>query len=168
MARSGRTTNRDPQGAYPASLTDADATLKLAMRQRAQGEVSATIASLVAVRDDPKANSSARVMASRAILEMAGVIGKDRPIPLRIIDKPLHEMTARELAQAAYNGERARFRLVVKDALRRGDVELALAVLDDRVAPEAFNAAFENVLANKGRPASDEPLEPDRLEERQG
>jgi hypothetical protein len=115
--------------------------------------VSATIASLVAVRDDPKANSSARVMASRAILEMAGVIGKDRPIPLRMIDKPLHEMTAQELAQAAYNGERARFRLVVKDALRRGDVELALAVLDDRVSPEAFNAAFERFLANKGRPA---------------
>jgi hypothetical protein len=137
------------------------------MRQRAQGEVSATIASLVAVRDDPKANSSARVMASRAILEMAGVIGKDRPIPLRMIDKPLHEMTAQELAQAAHNGERARFRLVVKDALRRGDVELALAVLDDRVSPEAFNRAFEKVLATRGRPIIDEPVEPDPLGNRQ-
>jgi hypothetical protein len=129
--------------------------------------VSATVASLVAVRDDPKANSSARVMASRAILEMAGVIGKDRPLPLRMIDKPLHEMTAQELAQAAYNGERARFRLVVIDALRRGDVELALAVLDDRVSPEAFNAAFENVRANWGRRAAAEPLEPGPSEERQ-
>jgi hypothetical protein len=162
MTRSGRTTDRDTA---VASLTDADASLKLAMRQRAQSEVSATIASLVAVRDDPKANSSARVMASRAILEMAGVIGKDRPIPLRMIDKPLHEMTAQELAQAAYNGERARFRLVVKDALRRGDVELALAVLDDRISTEAFNAAFENVLANRGRPAIDAPVETDPTKE---
>jgi hypothetical protein len=167
MARSGRTTSRDPQGGYSASLTDADATLKLSMRQLAQGEVSATIASLVAVRDDSKANSSARVMASRAILEMAGVIGKDRPIPLRMIDKPLHEMTAQELAQTAYNGERARFRLVVKDALRRGDVELALAVLDDRVTPEAFNVAFENVRAHwEQRPAA-ALGEPYHSEERQ-
>jgi hypothetical protein len=134
MARVAKTAE-----ASALTLSSDDVSVKLAMRQLALDEVAATITSLKTVCDDLKANSSARVMASRALLEMAGVIGKDRPIPTRVVDKPIHEMTSDELRETIYNGERARFRIVVIDALRRGDIDLAIAILTDQRRPQPMS-----------------------------
>lgn len=72
----------------------------------ARAELPETVRSLAAMRDNPKASASARVAAARALLELAGVLGRERS-PIKTATKPIAEMTRQELAAMVEQGQKA-------------------------------------------------------------
>src|SRR5262245_43278252 len=104
MTRSGGTVRRKftakPNGA-PVLDVEAVAERQLA-RQLARAETPANIERLRSIAEDPDSSSADRIRAMRLLAEIGGMVGRDKPDEVPLLNVPLTELSREEIVMRAW------------------------------------------------------------------
>ena len=138
MTRSGGNIRRKftakPNGA-PVLDAEAVAERQLA-RQLARAETPANIEHLRLIADDPSSSSADRIRAMRLLAEIGGMVGRDKPDEVPLLNVPITELSREELALRAWHEMQnllQRHRMC-RVAIDLGDKAAALAHIDAIIA----------------------------------
>jgi len=138
MTRSGGTVRRKftakPNG---APMLDAAAVAeRQSARQLARAETPANIEHLKLIADDPSSSSADRIRAMRLLAEIGGMVGRDKPDEVPLLNVPITELSREELALRAWHEMQnllQRHRMC-RVAIDLGDKAAALAHIDAIIA----------------------------------
>jgi hypothetical protein len=106
MTRSGGTIRRKftakSNGTTSALDAEAVAERQLA-RQLARAETPANIEHLKQIADNPDSSSADRIRAMRLLAEIGGMVGRDRPDEVPLLNVPLTELSREEIVIRAWH-----------------------------------------------------------------